>query len=134
MKISKILLLSIVIGGLATSCEKAYVLPKPKEVIPIDPGAPPATVFYATDIQPIFNSNGCTGCHNGSQAPNLSVGLSHAALVPAFVTVSNSAASALYNTLVNPGGNMNDNYLSAPVSDADLEKIKTWINEGARDN
>lgn len=131
MKISKFLLLSIVIGGLATSCEKAYVLPKPKEVIPIDPGAPPATVFYATDIQPIFNSNGCTGCHNGSQSPNLSVGLSHAALVPSYVVANSPSTSQLYLTL-SPGGNMDANY--AQISAAELAKIETWINEGARDN
>jgi hypothetical protein len=130
MKISKILLFSIVIVGLASSCEKAYVLPKPKEVTPIDPGAPPATVFYATDIQPIFDNNSCLGCH-ATQVPKLTAGISYAALVPSFVTAGSASTSNLFITLA-PGGNMYENY--AQISAADLAKIETWINEGAKDN
>ena len=51
MKISKFLLLSIVIGGLATSCEKAYVLPEPVDPGDIiDPTQPIVPISFTTDI------------------------------------------------------------------------------------
>jgi hypothetical protein len=131
MKISKILLFSIVIVGLSTSCEKAYVIPKPK----VDTGngggggGTPATVFYATDIQPIFD-NKCLGCHN-TTVPKLTSGISYASLVPSKVNAGSASTSDLFITL-SPGGNMYEDYVQ--ISAAELAKIETWINEGAKDN
>lgn len=130
MKISKFLLLSIVIGGLATSCEKAYVLPEPVE--PIDPTQPVVPISFATKIQPIFISNSCTDCHEGSQAPDLTSGNSYAALVPAFVTAGVPSSSGLYTTLAGPGGSMYDQ--GSVVSSGELADIKKWIEEGALNN
>lgn len=130
MKLSKILLFSIVIVGLTTSCEKAYVLPEP--VKPIDPSQPVVLTSFATEIQPIFTSNSCTGCHDGSQAPDLTAGNSYAALVSAFVTAGAPSSSILYTTLAGPGGKMYD--MGQVVSASELAAIKKWIEEGALNN
>ena len=136
MKISKILLFSIVIVGLASSCEKAYVLPEP---VTDDGGGgggggggTPATVFFSTDIYPLFNANGCMDCH-GSQAPTFnSIANAYSQLVPGFVVAGSASTSDLYNTLT-PTGNMTVNQ-GYTVSAAELVKIETWINEGAKNN
>ena len=130
MKTSKILLFSIVIVGLATSCEKAYVLPKPAEVI--DPTVPIDSVKFSVTIQPIFTSNNCTDCHEGSQAPDLTAGNSYAELVPAFVTAGAPSSSVLYTALAGPGGAMYD--MGQVVSADELADIKKWIEEGAKNN
>jgi len=132
MKISKFLLLSIVIGGLATSCEKAYVLPEPVTPLPppCDTCATP-TIFFSTDIYPLFNANGCMDCH-GSQPPTFNTAASaYSGLVPAFVTAGSPSTSELYIT-VSPGGTMTS--YGYPFPAADLAKLSTWINEGAQNN
>lgn len=128
MKTSKILLLSIVIGGLATSCEKAYIMPVPEPVI--DPSAPVDSVFYQTMIQPIFD-NDCAGCHDGSGLnPDLTSGLSHAALIAGgYINTSAPSSSFLY-TKIAAGGTMN----SKLSNQGDIVKVKAWIQQGAKNN
>jgi len=128
MKISKYLLLSIVIIGLSTSCEKAYVMPEP--IIPPDPNAPP--ISFATEIIPIFTS--CQGCHPGANALDLSVANAYNQLLTdgpnaPYVDIANPTASLLYNK-INTGGSMNG-YIG---SQGDIAKILTWITEGAQNN
>ncbi|OFY97758.1 MAG: hypothetical protein A3K10_10980 [Bacteroidetes bacterium RIFCSPLOWO2_12_FULL_31_6] len=128
MKISKYLLLSIVIIGLSTSCEKAYVLPEP--IIPPDPNAPP--ISFATEILPTFTS--CQGCHPGAHALDLSAANAYTQLLTAgpnapYVDTLNPTASLLY-TKINNGGSMNG-YIG---SQGDIAKVLTWITEGAKNN
>jgi len=129
MKISKYLLLSIVIIGLSTSCEKAYVMPEP--IIPPDPNAPP--ISFATEILPIFTTP-CQNCHPGANPLDLSAANAYNQLLTdgpnaPYVDTLNPTASILY-LKIKPGGSMNGNL----VNQADVEKVLTWITEGAQNN
>jgi len=111
-------------------------------------GFVPVTVFFATDIQPIFNAN-CTtiGCHSGVEPEaNLSLvsARAYAQLVdvPSFgydpavrVVPGHPETSVLYGkvtgdpnygTQMPQGGN--------PLTNTQRQKIRTWILEGARNN
>lgn len=128
MKTSKILLFSIVIVGLATSCEKAYVMPKPLEKDDvIDITQPFDTVYYST-IQAIWDGSSCTDCHDGSQSPDLTAGNSYNALNNAtYINAANPTLSLLY-TKINVGGTMNG-YLN---DQANIDVVKKWIQQGAK--
>ena len=77
-------------------------------------------ITYTNDIAPIFTS--CLGCHNGSQAPDLSEGNAYNALVPDYVTPNDAEASPLYIKL-------EDGHQNLPQSRLDL--VKAWIDQGA---
>jgi hypothetical protein len=105
---------------------------------------PPDTVFFATDIQPIFDLN-CVGCHGlgGFAGLDLRAGFSLASLVG--VTATESAmpridpgspqTSWLYLKLTGaqtvgdpmPRGGF-------PLPAADVALVEQWIVEGAHDN
>ena len=104
-----------------------------------DPVSPPAVMAksFVKDVKPIFQANGCIGCH-GTQA-NLRVD-SVSSLVrggvhgPA-ITAGNADASILIQKLSTTppfGKRMPAN--RTPLTDAEIAVIKTWINEGAKDN
>ncbi len=129
MKISKFLLLSIVIGGLATSCEKAYVLPEP--IVPEDPTIPVVPISFANDIQPIFNAN-CVACHPGSSDPDLTSGLSYAALNGGgYINTATPASSILYLRMTDSGSPMPT---SGVLSTSTTDKVLKWIEQGALNN
>ena len=128
MKISKLMLLSIIIIGLSTSCEKAYVMPEP--IIPPDPNAPP--ISFATEIKPMFAS--CTSCHPGANPLDLSAANVYNQLLTdgpnaPYVDTLNPTASKLY-LKINTGGSMNG-YVP---DQAYIAKVLTWITEGAQNN
>jgi hypothetical protein len=99
----------------------------------------PATVSFAVDVQPIFSDPafGCTGCHGGSGGLSLASrqsllkGGSHG---PA-VVAGNSAASNIvlkmgdtppFGSRMPAGG--------ARVPDSLVQRVRTWIDQGALDN
>jgi hypothetical protein len=91
-----------------------------------DPPPPPVTtVSYASDVQPYFNA-ACTVCHSGAN-PAGSVDLaSYAGVMGSSVVVPGDAdASVLVQQL--EGGHRNQ-------LQADIDMIRTWIQEGAQDN
>ena len=79
-------------------------------------------VSYSASIQPIFNSD-CTGCHSGSQSPNLSEGASYASLTNGYIDTDNPEASLLYVTL--RGSH------SSYTTSKNRNLILDWIKEGA---
>ncbi len=100
-------------------------------------------VSFANQIQPIFNSNGCTGCHGGSGGLVLTAGQSHSNLANVQaqagctdkkrVQPRDPANSVLYLRVVGrckdrmpQGGNA--------IATSDLESIRKWIAQGARNN
>ncbi len=103
-------------------------------------------VSFSKCVQPIFaKSCGGSGCHGAGQlAPVLTEGArsnivdATSTRVPTkkFVVPSNSADSYLYQkiTLDKPeqGGRMPLG--GSALSASDLQLIKTWIDEGAKDN
>jgi hypothetical protein len=111
------LVLIAAIEGLS-SCEK-YSFAPPK----INPDL---TVYFATEIQPMFNSN-CVSCHGGSQFPNLSNGKSYSALTKAGLVSAPGETSGLYVK-------MNSSSHTARSTDIDKQKVLFWINQGALNN
>jgi hypothetical protein len=99
----------------------------------------PATVSFSQTIRPIFASPsvGCIGCHGGTNglsvgtpADLLRGGLHGPAIIP-----GNSAQSLLVQKLsASPpfGGQMPLG--GTPLPDASIQLIRTWIDQGAKDN
>ncbi len=123
-KIFQILL--IVCAGLAmNSCYYDELQERIIPELPVDPDDPNyVEIKFGTDIQPIF-TNSCAGCHNASRNPDLRAGFAYTAIVSQYVTAGNAAGSPLYVKL--EGGHQN-------VAAANLTLIKTWINQGAKNN
>lgn len=106
---------------------------------------PVETVFFSTQIQPIFDAR-CIRCHAEECAScglDLHSGVSHTALVGAAssgyseprVTPGDLARSVLYQKVAGTGvfGQRMPKD-EDPLTDAEIQKIRTWILEGARDN
>ena len=93
--------------------------------MPVDPTDPNyVEIKFGTDIQPIFTSS-CAGCHNANKDPDLRAGFAHSALVPQYVIVGNADGSRLYTQLL--GGHQG-------LEAVKIALIKTWINQGAKNN
>ncbi|MFO7674168.1 MAG: hypothetical protein R6V74_10715 [Lutibacter sp.] len=123
-KIFQILL--IVCAGLAmNSCYYDELQERIIPELPVDPDDPNyVEIKLGADLQPIF-TNSCAGCHNASRSPDLRAGFAYNALVPQYVIANNADGSPFYVKLA--GGHQN-------VSAANLTLIKTWINQGAKNN
>jgi len=127
---SLLLLLSL---ALLAGCKDSGTEPSP------DPVSPPAgsTVSFSQHVLPILTVRGCTGCHGGSgglavgTVADLLAGGNHG---PA-VVAGNGAGSNLVKKLVAPppfgermplGG--------AQLPDSTIHVIRTWIDQGAKNN
>ena len=92
---------------------------------------------FRQDILPIFTGNGCAGCHGGNggltvtSVNSLLAGGDHG---PAIVA-GNADLSILVNKL-SPSPPFGSRMpLGGPyLPDATINTIRTWINEGAKDN
>ena len=91
-------------------------------------------VDYATEIQPIFNNNGCTGCHGGSGGliltsyENLMLGNSNNSPV---VTAGNGAGSFIIQKLLGTATGAQMPSGGSPLDEAVISLLETWIDEGA---
>jgi hypothetical protein len=120
-----------------TGCEKdySYIEPAPVNTTPNpDPGGA-KTVFFATDIQPIFNAScNMSGCHDGAMAePNLTAANAYAALA-GYINTSAPASSLIYTEVTLPAGSPAMPESGTPLTSAQTAKILTWIQEGATNN
>jgi hypothetical protein len=131
---------ALVILCCAPGCSDQGSKPKTEE------GGPDTTVGFLADIQPIFDAN-CTGCHAGAGASgglDLSAGNSYASLVG----VASTEKPALVRVAA---GHPQDSYLVMKVEGApgiggvrmpfggallpaEIDRIRTWITQGAVDN
>jgi hypothetical protein len=115
--------ISILLGILfLTACE--YTVIRPEPVNPND------TVSFSLNVQPIFTRCNGGGCHSGSgPKPDLASANAYKSLMDnGFVIPFNGAGSILYTCLQTGGvmasyGNTKDN-----------GTIKTWIDQGAKNN
>lgn len=115
-----------------------------KDVGPKEPIIPPPGVSFSQQIQPLFGSYGCTGCHPGNAGLDLREGQSYGNLVNVQalaqctdkkrVLPGNAAESVLYLRLSGTtcGGRMPQD--SDPISSSHLQLVQDWINQGARQN
>ena len=91
---------------------------------------PNKEVSFASDIQPIFNSN-CVGCHSGSVNPNLSEGEAYDELISGDYIAddpeNNAEESLIYSKLLEPSHRAN-------ASTFEKSLILVWIQQGAKDN
>jgi len=95
-----------------------------------DGGGQTEDVSYATDIVPLWGQ--CVGCHNGSTPPNLDSN-SFTNLLNGYVVAGDADASVLYKSLLGTGGIS----LMPPGSkwpQAKIDLVKSWINQGAKNN
>ncbi len=121
------ILMMVSIGLTVTSCYNDQL-----PAVPL-----PAEVSFAKNMQPLFNKN-CIGCHNGAQAPNLTVGNSYAALTTLnkdgeyFVTAGDAAGSILYQAMIGKGAPQMP--ANGALSASKLAIVEKWINDGAINN
>lgn len=97
-------------------------------------GAATDAVSYSGSVQPIWDAN-CTGCHGTSAGLNLG---SYAQLMSgsangAVVNAGDGANSMIVQRLKGIGGSRMPLNGSA-LSDASIEQVETWIDQGALDN
>jgi len=84
---------------------------------------------FKVDIQAILNNN-CTSCHPPTKGLDLTSGVAYDELVPAFVSVADSAnpeESKLYKKLIGTS------HLPR-TSDVEKQKFIKWISLGAPNN
>ena len=124
MRYRKFAFLAVVLLALTAlwSCEYEKIVPEP---------LPPATdtIYYSTDIQPIWNG-GCAGCHGqGLTPPDLTAANSYNSLMNGgYINTADPAASEIY-TVMASGGSMSQ-YTDA--SEANI--VLVWIQQGAKNN
>lgn len=120
--------LLIVIGLLLlVSCEYEFIEVPP----PPPPPEPGDTTSFAEEVVPIFTDDGCTACHNGGMAfdltpPNAYNSISTLNLAVPFKPED----SKIYYYPHPQTGSHNSKY----KSNASANTIYTWIMQGALDN
>jgi hypothetical protein len=103
-----------------------------------NPPPPPAaqdTIRFATNILPIFQARGCTGCHGGSgrlfvgSVAQLLQGGDHG---PAIIPGSGAQSNLVLKLSPTPpfGARMPQGGPYLP--DSTIQYIKTWIDQGAK--
>jgi len=102
---------------------------------------------FSVDVFDVFTRNGCTasGCHGGGQG-----GLTMTSAATTYTNLVNVASPTTGEVRVIPG-NATDSYLvkklegrasagvrmpagGSPLDATDLQNIKNWINQGAKNN
>lgn len=112
-----------IVSLLFVSCEYEFIVPE--ELPPVDTTV---VVSFDTIIAPIFTDQGCTACHSGGTAPNLSEGNAYASIVPSLVNLANPDLSIIY-TKPHPDGGHFKTYTPLQAQD-----VLQWITQGALDN
>ncbi len=121
MKIARVgLVIAVVLTGVIgfSSCEKFAILPP--VINQTD------SIYYQTDIQPIFNAN-CITCHSGGIAPDLRSSNSYNALSTGGFLTPNNETCPLYVQVTSAGHT---------ARTTDLQKLQrlTWLKQGAKNN
>ena len=111
----------VLMMGLA-SCEYDTIVPE-KVVIPDEP------VSFSKDIEPVFTSAGCTGCHPTMLKPDFTVGKAYASLTTMKLVVAGDPAASKVMQYINAG-----HQTSANVTATQKALISKWITEGAKNN
>jgi len=119
-KLINLLSVFLVLSALA-ACKYATVVP--------DVPSPNVPVYFAADIQPVFNNNHCINCHkSGGTIPDLTTGNSYQSLMSNNLVIAGDAASSVLYQKVSTGT------MSSYCDATSAGKIKNWINQGALNN
>ena len=123
----KLLYKIVMIIGVSTLLTSCYY-----DTFPEDDGTVPEDVSYSMDIQPLWDAD-CVSCHNGAVPPNLEADVSHAELLNGFVVAGNPDESVLYHSLLGTNG-VSLMPPNAKWPDSQINLVKGWIEQGAKDN
>ena len=88
-------------------------------------------VSYKNDIVPLWGQ--CSGCHNGTLAPDMRDATSYNSLLNGYVIPNNADQSILYKSLLGTGG-VSLMPPGSKWSDSKINLVKSWITQGAKDN
>lgn len=126
-----LLFLSILIGiMLLVSCEYEFI-----EVAQVPPPPPPDTsesiISFNEQIAPIFTSDNCVSCHNGSFMFDLSESNAYNSIIVNDLVVAFDLENSIIYTYPHPTTGSHD-YKYSAVAEAD--SIAKWIYQGALDN
>jgi hypothetical protein len=126
--------LLLLLLALLAGCKDAGIEPQPD---PVTPPPPAGTVSFSHNVLPILTVQGCVSCHGGSgglivgTVADLLAGGNHGpAVIP-----GDAAGSNLVKKLVAPppfGERMPLGGFQLP--DSTINVIRTWINQGAKNN
>ena len=110
---------------LATSCQYKFIV---EPVVP--PPDPEDTISFSQQIVPIFDEQGCTGCHNtGGQQPDLTADNAYNSITGmGLVNTDDPPMSRIYYYPL-PDGSHYAKYTSAQAA-----LVLQWIEQGGLDN
>jgi hypothetical protein len=125
----------LVLGVLIASCSDIGTQPMSDKRPP--PPPPSQDVSFQQQIKPIFQANGCLSCHGGSgglfvaTVAQLLQGGDHG---PAIVPGNADASNIIKKLSPNPPFGDRMPFGGAYLPDSTIQVIRTWINQGAKDN
>ncbi len=125
MKRSHKFLIAFLLSVTVFSCTYDFI----KKPEPINPTTP---VSFATQILPIFSTDGCTGCHKpGGQNPDFTAANAYSSIISNNVVNTSNPESSLLYTVPDPStsGHSWDKYTSQQV-----QLVLLWIQQGAENN
>ncbi len=125
MKRSHAILILFILSVAVVSCTYDFI----KKPEPINPTTP---VSFATQILPIFSTDGCTGCHKpGGQSPDYTPANAYNSIISTNVVDTTNPASSLLYTVPDPttSGHSWDKYTSQQA-----QLVLVWIQQGAQNN
>jgi hypothetical protein len=103
-------------------------------VPPAVSGCSPDTVYFVNEILPIISST-CTmsGCHDNITHAD-GVNLTSYTNIMKYVVPGNASNSKLYKVIIKTNGDRMPPAPNAPLTTAQKENIRKWINQGAKNN
>lgn len=130
MKTNRIYQIAILVFAVFAfaSCEYDFIKP---EYTP--PPNPEDTISFAQEVQPIFQSNNCTGCHKpgGFGGLDLTATNAYSSIMNAnLVNTANPASSKIYTYPHPTTGTHNSKY----ANEAEAQVLLQWIEQGALNN
>jgi hypothetical protein len=106
----------IILGMFLQSCEKVQL-----EKVKVE-----GDVKFSTDVLPIFSK--CTGCHGGSQKPDLRADKAYSSLTSGgYYNLQTPEQSKIYLKL-------NASSHQGRATDVEIQKILLWIQQGAKND
>jgi len=120
MKKTILLTLGLVLIGFA-SCEYKFIEPDMGE--PVDPEEP---ISFSEQIEPIWSTQDCTGCHDGSPFSLLPGEAYQSLITRDLINLESPEDSEI---IKKPQGGHGNGYVSNQS-----ELIKVWIEQGAQNN
>jgi hypothetical protein len=125
MKRSHTIIILFLLSFAVVSCTYDFI----KKPEPINPGS---TVSFATQILPIFSTDGCTGCHKpGGQNPDYTQPNAYSSIISNnVVDTANPEASLLYTT-PNPS---TSGHTWSKFTSQQAQLVLLWIQQGAQNN